>query len=144
MHMKKKISILAIGLAMVSVVLPSCSWEIGKGDLRDRNLEKATLSYLACEDEVEYVGLSDPHDLEDNKLQVVVIYYYTDSLGNKLERNARVTTNNDCSQIYSWHDLDCRIIDSVKQRVNKKLEEKGIPSDGSLIDALVELKKQIR
>ena len=84
MHMKKKISILAIGLAMVSVVLPSCSWEIGKGDLRDRNLEKATLSYLACEDEVEYVGLSDPHDLEDNKFQVVVIYYYTDSLGSMI------------------------------------------------------------
>ena len=42
--MKSKITILAIAFLMASILLSSCS--TGKGDLKDRNLEQATLSRL--------------------------------------------------------------------------------------------------
>lgn len=74
----------------------------------------------------------------------MVIYYVTDSLGNKSERNARVTANDDCSEIYSWENLDCQVLGDVKQKVTDKMEEKGIDLDGSLIDALIEIKRKSR
>lgn len=140
--MKKKISITAIVLLMASIAFTSCSLGVGKGDDRDRNIEKATLTRLDSISGVEYIGLSDTHDLEDGRVQAVVIYNVTDSAGNKLERNARVTTNGDGSEIYTWEDLDGQILGEVKQKVSDKLEEKGINIDDSLIDALIELKRK--
>ena len=64
-----------------------------------------------------------------------------DSIGNRIERNARVTTNDDCSEVFTWEDLDSSVLGETKQKVSDKLEEKGINLDGSLIDALIELKK---
>lgn len=140
--MTKKFQMLAITLLMALTTLTSCDWGIGKGDKRDRNIEKAVLAYLDSIPEVVYLGLSDTHDLKDGDFQAVIIYNIPDSLGNKVERNARVVTNNDGSEIYSWEDLDCQILDEVKQKVSDKFEEKGINLDGSLIDALIELKKR--
>ena len=91
---------------------------------------------------VEYVGVSDVHTLDDNRLQSVVIYYVTDSIGNRVERNAQVTINEDCSEIFVWEDLDSNVLGETMQTVSDKLEEKGIYMDRSLIDALIELKKR--
>ncbi|WP_438638219.1 hypothetical protein [Muribaculum gordoncarteri] len=55
--MKSKITILAIAFLMASILLSSCS--TGKGDLKDRNLEQATLSRLDSIPNVEYIGKSD-------------------------------------------------------------------------------------
>ena len=63
-------------------------------------------------------------------------------MGKRIERNVRVTTNNDCSEVYTWEDLDSKVLEDVKQKVNDKFEEKGIDLDGSLIDALIELKRR--
>lgn len=38
--------------------------------------------------------------------------------------------------------MDTHILGDVKQKVNDKMEEKGIDLDGSLIDALIELRKK--
>lgn len=88
--------------------------------------------------------MSDVSKSDDDSFKAVAIYYVTDSVGNKLERNARVTTNDDCSTIYTWEDLDSNILGDTKQMVNDKLEEKGINMDSSMIDALIELKKRLR
>lgn len=68
----------------------------------------------------------------------------TDSVGNKTERNARVTATGDGSEILSWEDLDSNILSDAKQKITDKMEEKGINIDGSLINALIEIKKQTR
>ena len=65
-----------------------------------------------------------------------------DSVGNRIERNARVTANDDCSEVFAWEDLDSNVLGETKRMISGKLEEKGIDMDGSLIDALLELKKQ--
>ena len=140
MKMKMKITSLTIALLMASSLLSSCS--MGKGNQRDRNLEQAVLTRLDSVPNVEYVGKSDVRTLDGNRLQAVIIYYVADSIGNKTQRNARVTASDDCSEIYTWEDLDSNILGDVKQKISDKFEEKGINMDGSLIDALIELKKQ--
>lgn len=144
MQMTKKIKMTAIALLMASTTLLSCGPDVGIGDRRDRNLERSMLAYLDSIQGVEYVGMSDTHDLDDDRFQTVVIYYVADSAGNRVECNALVTTNGDCSEIYSWEALESQKLTEVKQKINKKLDGKGFGVDGSLIDALIELKKQAR
>lgn len=129
----------SIVFLVVALLLASCS--MGNGDRRDKNLEQAVLTRLDSIPGLEYVGMSDVHPLDDNRLQTVVIYYVADSTGNRIERNARVTTNDDCSEIYAWEDLDSGVLGEVRKIVSDKFKEKGIDMDGSLIDALIELKK---
>lgn len=138
--MKKKTISLSIAIFMATLLLSSCS--MGKGDIRDRNLEQAALTRLDSIPNVEYVGMSDVRTLDDNRLQTVIIYYVADSVGNKTEHNARITANEDCSEIYSWEDLDTKVLEDTKQKVTDKLVEKGINIDYSLIDKLIELKKR--
>lgn len=138
--MKKKIISFSTVILMAYIVLASCS--MGRGDLRNNNLEQAVLARLDSVPEVEYVGMSDVRTLGDNRLQTVIIYYVTDSTGNKIERNARVTVSDDCSEVYAWEDLDSKVLGDARQMVSDKLEEKGINIGGSLIDAVIELKKR--
>ncbi|MBD5205502.1 MAG: hypothetical protein HDS84_03895 [Bacteroidales bacterium] len=142
--MKRKILMLAIAVIMVQAILISCGWNVGHGDKRDRNIEAATLNYLDSIPDVEYIGMADTHDLEDDKFQAVVIFNVTDAAGNKTEHNARVTTNSDGSEILSWEALDSNVLSDTKQKITDKMEEKGINLDGSLIDALIKIKKQTR
>ena len=142
--MKRKILMLAIAIIMAQPTLTSCGWKVGQGDKRDRNIGIATLNYLDSIPEVEYIGLADTHDLEDGKFQAVVIFNVTDAAGNKTEHNARVTTNSDGSEILSWEDLDSNVPSDSKQKITDKMEEKGINLNGSLIDALIEIKKRTR
>lgn len=142
--MTKKILTLAIAVVMAYVALTSCGWGIGKGDARDRNIGEATIARLDSIPGLEYIGLADTRELENGNFQAVVIYNVSDSVGNKIERNARMTTNPDGSEILEWVDLETEMLTDVKQKVSDKMEEKGIPLDGSLIDALIELKKQTR
>ena len=139
--MKKKLLRLAIAVIMAQTTLTSCGWNVGQGDRRDRNIGIATLSYLDSIPDVEYIGLADAHDLEDGKFQAVIVYNSTDDAGNITEHNARVTTTNDGSEILSWEDLDSSVLSDTKQKITDKMEEKGIDLDGSLIDALINLKK---
>lgn len=140
--MTKRILMLAIAAIMAYAALTSCGWNVGQGDSRDCNIGNATLAYLDSIPDVEYIGLADTHVLEYGNFQAVVIYNVTDSTGNKTEHNARVTTNNDGSEILAWEDLDSNVLSDTKQRITDKMEEKGINLDVSLIDALIELKKQ--
>lgn len=138
--MKTKCFILPLLFLMVSFAIASCSPR--KGELRDRNLEQATLARLDSVPSIQYVGKSYARELDDDKFQTVIICYITDSVGNRTEYNARVTTNDDCSEIYSWEELNTHILSDVKQKVTDTMEEKGIDMDGSLIDALIELRKR--
>lgn len=138
--MKTKCFILPLLFLMVSFAIASCSPR--KGELRDRNLEQATLARLDSVPGIQYVGKSYARELDDDKFQTVIICYITDSVGNRTEYNARVTTNDDCSEIYSWEELNTHILSDVKQKVTDTMEEKGIHMDGSLIDALIELRKR--
>lgn len=131
---------LALLFLMVSFAIASCSPT--KGELRDRNLEQATLARLDSVPGIQYVGKSYARELDDDKFQAVIICYVTDSAGNRTEYNARVTTNDDCSEIYSWEEMDTHILGDIKQKVSDKMEKKGIDLDGSLIDALIELRKR--
>ncbi len=142
--MIKKFVMLAIAAIMAHAALTSCSWNVGQGDIRDRNIGNATLAYLDSISDVEYIGLADTRDLEDGNFQAVVIYNVIDSAGNKSERNARVITSGDGSEILAWEDLDSNVLGDTKQKISDKMEEKGINLDGNLIDALIELKKQTR
>lgn len=142
--MIKKFLTLAIAAIMAHAALTSCSWNVGQGDVRDRNIGNATLAYLDSISDVEYIGLADTRDLEDGNFQAVVIYNVIDSAGNKSERNARVITSGDGSEILAWEDLDSNVLSDTKQKISDKMEEKGINLDGNLIDALIELKKQTR
>ncbi len=142
--MIKKFVTLAIAAIMAHAALTSCSWNMGQGDIRDRNIGNATLAYLDSISDVEYIGLADTRDLEDGNFQAVVIYNVIDSAGNKSERNARVITSGDGSEILAWEDLDSNVLSDTKQKISDKMEEKGINLDGNLIDALIELKKQTR
>lgn len=130
----------ALLILMVSFAIASCSPR--KGELRDRNLERATLARLDSIPGIQYVGKSYARELDGDKFQTVIIYYVTDSIGNRTEYNVRVTTNDDCSEIYSWEEMDTHVLGDVKQKVSDKMEEKGIDLDGSLIDALIELRKR--
>lgn len=138
--METKCFILPLLFLMVSFAIASCSPR--KGELRDRNLEQATLARLDSVPGIQYVGKSYARELDDDKFQTVIICYITDSVGNRTEYNARVTTNDDCSEIYSWEELNTHILSDVKQKVTDTMEEKGIDMDGSLIDALIELRKR--
>ena len=100
------------------------------------------LAYLDSVPKIEYVGMSDVYVLDDNRLRTVIIFYGTDSIGNRIERNARVTTNSDCSEIYAWEDLDSKVLEDVKQKISDKFEEKGINLDDCLIDELIKLKRR--
>jgi len=141
-QMKKKILMLAMAVIIAQVAVTSCGWNVGLGDKRDRNIESATLNYLDSIPDVEYIGLADTHDLDNGQFQAVVIYNVRDSAGNKTERNARVTTNGDGSEIITWwEDLNCSVLSETKQKITDKMEEKGIPLDGSLIDALIKIKR---
>lgn len=138
--MKTKNYILTLLILIASTAIASCSPR--KGKLRDRNLEQATLARLDSVPGIQYVGKSYARELDDDKFQTVIICYVTDSVGNRTEYNARVTTNDDCSEIYSWEEMDTHVLGDVKQKVSDKMEEKGIDLDGSLIDALIELRKR--
>lgn len=138
--MKTKCFTLPLLFLMTSVAIASCSPR--KGELRDRNLEQATLARLDSVPGIQYVGKSYARELDGDKFQTVIICYITDSVGNRTEYNARVTTNDDCSEIYSWEELNTHILSDVKQKVTDTMEEKGIDMDGSLIDALIELRKR--
>lgn len=138
--MKTKCFILPLLFLMASVAIVSCSPR--KGDLRDRNLEQATVARLDSVSGIQYVGMSDSHELDGDKFQTVIIYYVTDSVGNHTEYNVRVTTNDDCSEIYSWEELNTHILSDFKQKVSDTMKEKGIDMDGSLIDALIELRNR--
>lgn len=138
--MKTKNCTLALLILMGSFAIASCSPR--KGYLRDRNLEQATLARLDSVPGIQYVGKSYARELDGDKFQTVIICYVTDSVGNRTEYNARVTTNDDCSEIYSWEEMDTRILGDIKQKVSDKMEEKGIDMDGSLIDALIELRNK--
>ena len=140
--MKKLFILFATAVMMATLVLPSCSSCSGKGDLMDRNLAKALPQHCDSVSNIRYVGMSDVHELDGGKLGAVIIYYVTDSVGNRTEHNVRVTANSDCSKIYSWEDLDTNVLEDVKQKVSEKLEEKGIDMDVNLIDALIELKRR--
>lgn len=142
--MNKKILTLAIAVIMAHVALTSCGWNVDKGDTRDRNIGNATLVYLDSIPDVEYVGLTDTHDLENGNFQAVVIYNITDSTGKKVECNARISTNGDGSEILTWENLDSRVLSDAKRKITDKMEEKGINLDGSLIDALINIKKHTR
>lgn len=138
--MKTRNYALAHLILMVSLAIASCSSR--KGELRDRNLEQATLARLDSVPGIQYIGKSYARELDDDKFQTVIICYVTDSAGNRTEYNARVTTNDDCSEIYSWEEMDTHVLGDVKQKVNDKMGKKGIDMDGSLIDALIELRKK--
>lgn len=138
--MKRKLIPLAIALAIVYLLIPSCRMSIG--DRRDRNIQRTMLAYLDSAPEFEYVGMSDIHDLDDDRFQAVVIYYVTDSIGDRAEHNARVTTNHDCTEILSWEDLETTVLKDTKQKVSEKMQEKNINIDGSLIDTLLKLKNR--
>ena len=127
-------------LLIVSLIIASCSF--GKGDVRNRNLEQTMLARFNSISNIQYVGMSDIHELDGDRFQTVIIYYITDSIGNRTEHNARVTTNDDCSEIYTWEDLDSNILSYTKRMVSDKLEEKEIGLNVNLIDALIELKKR--
>jgi len=142
--MKRKILMLAMAVIIAQAAVTSCGWDVGQGDKRDRNIGSATLNYLDSIPDVEYIGLADTRDLDNGQFQAVVIYNVTDSAGNKTERNARVTTNGDGSEIITWEDLDGCVLNETKQKITDKMEEKGLPLDGSLIDALIEIKKRTR
>lgn len=140
-NMKKKITLKVILATMFFLLLLSCS--MGKGDRRNQNLEQVLLGRLDTIPYVRYVGKSDVRTIDGNRLEAVIIYYVQDSVGNEVERSVRVTSNDDCSEIYSWEELDTEILGQSKQMVSEKFKGKGIDIDGgSLIDALIELKKR--
>ncbi|MGN1220037.1 MAG: hypothetical protein ACI4TU_03765 [Candidatus Cryptobacteroides sp.] len=135
--MKKTITLKVILTTMFFLLLLSCS--MGKGDRRDQNLEQVLLGRLDTIPYVRYVGKSDVRTIDGNRLEAVIIYYVQDSVGNEVERSVRVTSNDDCSEIYSWEELDTEILGQSKQMVSEKFKGKGIDIDGvSLIDALIE------
>ncbi len=137
--MNLKFHLIAIGLLMAAVALSSCT--TGQNVRRDRNLEQALLARVDTVPYVEYVGMSDVSNNNDHTCSAVIIYYVTDKDGVKTERNARVTANEDCSEIYAWEDLDTQILDSVKQQMTDRFEENGISVDGSIIDNIIKLKR---
>ncbi|MDE6310868.1 MAG: hypothetical protein K2L96_03525 [Muribaculaceae bacterium] len=136
--MKKKSIIPAIAILMAFHLLLSCN--AGIGDVRDKNLAGIVHAKYDSISEVRYIGMSDVREVDGNKLQTVVIFYTSDSAGTRIERNARVTSNYDCSVLYTWEETGTSVYSDVKQKIANKLEEKGIVTDGSLIDALIEMK----
>lgn len=138
--MKKKLTQLAVSLAIAAMILPSC--RMGSGDRRDMNIQRAICAYLDSVPELEFAGMSDTHELEGDRFQAVVIYYVADAEGNRIERDARVITNHDCTEILSWEDLETTVLEDTKQKVSEKIQEKGIHIDGSIIDTLLKLKRR--
>ncbi|MDE6342146.1 MAG: hypothetical protein K2K93_07500, partial [Muribaculaceae bacterium] len=98
--MKRKLTLLAAASAIAFLILPSCN--MGPGDRRDLNIQRAICAYLDSVPELEYAGMSDTHELDGDRFQAVVIYYETDAEGNRTERDASVITNHDCTEILSW------------------------------------------
>lgn len=142
--MKKKFQMSAIAILIALATLTSCGWNVGRGDVRERNIGNATLARLDSISDVEYVGLADTREIDGGRFEAVVIFNVADSAGNLTERNARVTTNSDGTEILKWDDLDSRILSDAKQKINDKLEEKGIDLNESMIDALINLKNRTR
>lgn len=140
--MNLKFHLIAIALLMAAVALSSCT--TGQNVRRDRNLEQALLARVDTVPYVEYVGMSDVSNNNDHTCSAVIIYYVTDKDGVKTERNARVTANEECSEIYAWEDLDTQILDSVKQQITDRFEENGISVDGNIIDNIIKLKRLTR
>ncbi len=138
--MKKKLILLAVASAIAALIIQSCN--MGTGDLRDRNIRRTLNAYLDSVPEFEYIGMSDTHDLDDDRFQAVVMLYVTDSAGNRVERDVRVTTNHDCTEIYLWEDLESTVVEDAKMKVSEKMQEKGIDLDGSIIDTLLKLKNR--
>ncbi len=104
--MKTESALFCIAFLTASFLLASCSMD--KGDRRDSNLEQAVLTRLDSIPNVEYVGVSDVHTLDDNRLQSVVIYYVTDSIGNRVsipmfsEKPSRRSVTNWRKKAYIW------------------------------------------
>lgn len=142
--MKKKFQMSAIVIFMALAALTSCGWNAGRGDIRERNIGNATLARLDSISTVEYIGLADTREIDGGRFEAVVIFNVADSAGSLTERNARVTTNSDGTEILTWEDLDTSVLSDAKQKINDKLEEKGIDIDESMIDALIDLKKRTR
>lgn len=61
---------LALLILMVSFAIASCSPR--KGELRDRNLEQATLARLDSVPGIQYVGKSYARELDGDKFQTVI------------------------------------------------------------------------
>lgn len=137
--MKRKFLFFPFLLLLVCHAISSC--DIGKGDKRNRNLATLVLEKVD-NSSVEYLGMSNTQELDGSRFQAVLIYHVTDSAGNRAEHNSRVITNDDCTVLYEWEDLDSKVLEDVRQKVSDKLEKKGIDLNGNLIDALIELKKR--
>lgn len=137
--MKRKFLFFPFLLLLVYHAISSC--DIGKGDKRNRNLATLVLEKVD-NSSVEYLGMSNTQELDGSRFQAVLIYHVTDSAGNRAEHNSRVITNDDCTVLYEWEDLDSKVLEDVRQKVSDKLEKKGIDLNGNLIDALIELKKR--
>lgn len=136
--MIKSIPITAIALLMVCPMFTSCS--VAEGNRQERNLKKSLIARLDTLPGVEYVGRFDTEWFKQNGMTLCrsgVVYYVTDSVGNRVERNARVVTNDDCTKILAWEDLDSKILGTVKSEVSEKFENDGVSVDGDLIDALL-------
>ena len=95
-----------------------------KGDLKDRNLEQATLSRLDSIPNVEYIGKSDVRALDDNRFQAVIIYYVTDSTAIKLNTMHASPPTMTAREVYTWEELDSNVLGDTKQMISDKLEEK--------------------
>ena len=62
---------LALLILMVSFAIASCSPR--KGELRDRNLEQATLARIDSVPGIQYVGKSYARELDDDKFQATAL-----------------------------------------------------------------------
>lgn len=140
--MSKRILTIAIAAMMAYAALQSCGYR--EGDRLDRNLRVSVIAHLDTIPDVEYVGHFDTeHPIENGQqlLRAGIIYHITDSAGNRVERNARVTTNADGTEIISWEELDCQTLSDVKQQVADRFHEAGIDIDGDFIEELLKLKR---
>lgn len=140
--MKSKYSISALILVIAVIFISSCSGTKGTERDRNSNLEKAVRIHYDDVLDIHYIGMSYKIELKDGKFLGVIIYSVTDSIGNQTKRRARVTMNHDCTEIYSWEELYTDCPHDVKYFVKENQYEESInPIDGSLIDAVIELRK---
>lgn len=164
--MKSKFFFLGLALLTASFFTTSCSLSVGEGDIRERNIEKSMLKYIASHpavstkniavksgvrgdnfasnSKIEYVGLADCHEVTGGRFEGMIVYFATDSLGHKAEHNVRIVTNFDGKEIYSWDELDTKIVAETKEQMSEKMKEEGLPIDGSVIDAILKLKRLTR
>ncbi|MDE7402407.1 MAG: hypothetical protein K2M87_03230 [Muribaculaceae bacterium] len=124
-------------IAIATQLLFSCV--TGIGDKRDHNLEKALLERTNAS--AQYIGKSNIYQLDEDRLEAVIIYYKSDSDGKRTEYNAKVKTNSDCSTIYEWEDLNSQVLTDTKHKFKDKLEEKVLNTDGKHIKANEKIKR---